>query len=125
METIVENFGNTHTDASFNGKYMNTLFHEAEAKIMQCCNANPETNIMIPIGTGATAAIEVTQKILGTYIPAETINQISAFVTFADIKDGLRKKGKLALVIVSEYEHHSNDITWRNQLCDVLHVPLG
>lgn len=41
------------------------------------------------------------------------------------MKKSLREKKQLPLVLITSYEHHSNEITWRNQLCDVKVVPLN
>lgn len=37
----------------------------------------------------------------------------------------MRETKTLPLVIISSYEHHSNEITWRHQLCDVKVVPMN
>jgi len=61
------------------------------------------------------------QKVLGTYIPPQTIKLLmqgldgmADLSTFDDIKAILRAKNVLPLVICSHYEHHSNEITWRD-----------
>lgn len=41
------------------------------------------------------------------------------------MKNKLRNQKQLPLIMVTNYEHHSNEITWRNQLCDVQVVPLN
>jgi selenocysteine lyase/cysteine desulfurase len=125
MESIKENYSNTHTEASHDGKIMNTLLKEAELVIMKLCNANPVTHSLVGAGSGCTGAIEFVQKILGTYIPPKTSQVLSEIITFKKIKDKLRKKKNLPMVIISGYEHHSNEITWRNQLCDVERVPFN
>ena len=125
FEGIVENYANTHTEASYDGKFMNKLFHEAEAKILTACNADPKTHSVLPLGTGATGAIEFVQKILGTYIPPRTRKSIEKVLNYEDLKTQMRKQGDLPLVIITAYEHHSNEVTWRNQLCDIEVIPLG
>lgn len=42
MEYMKENYSNTHTEASHDGKITNTLFHEAKEIILKSCNANSE-----------------------------------------------------------------------------------
>lgn len=125
FESILENYSNTHTEASYDGRFMNQLLHEAELKILKGCNADPKTHTVISTGTGATGAIEMVQKIIGTYIPPRTIKTIEGVYSWKNIKDKLRKKKELPLVIVTPYEHHSNEITWRNQLCDIDSLKLG
>lgn len=125
IESIVENYANTHTEASYDGKFMNRLLHEAELKILKGCNADPCTHTVLPFGTGATGSIEIVQMIFGTYIPPCAIKSINKVQSWDKIKQKLRNKKELPLVLVTAYEHHSNEITWRSQLCDTQVVNLG
>ena len=125
FDHIVENYANTHTEISYNGKFMNRLFHEAEESILKSVNAPGNQFTVIPLGTGATGAIMMVQKILGTYIPPKTKKLIGAIKSFDDIKNELRTRKELPLVIITAYEHHSNEVTWRYQLCDIKVVPLN
>lgn len=124
LESIAENYANTHAEASYDGKFMNKLFREAELKILKSCNADPLCHSVLPMGTGATGAIEFIQKIIGTYIPPKTARVIGNIIQDEELKANLREKGELPLVLVTSYEYHSNNVTWRNQLCDVKTVPL-
>ena len=124
MNTITENYSNTHTDASHDGKFMNTIFHQAESAILNSVKADPALHTVIPVGSGATGAIEMIQKILGTYIPPKTKQILSKVTNYSTVVSKLRELGELPLVIITGYEHHSNDITWRNQVCDVKTVEL-
>lgn len=124
LESIIENYANTHTEASYDGKFMNKLFHEAELKILKACNANPQHHSVLPVGTGATGGIEFVQKIIGTYIPPKTVKVISNIMCFNELKASLREKKELPLILLTAYEHHSNEITWRNQLCDIKVIQL-
>jgi selenocysteine lyase/cysteine desulfurase len=125
MDSITENYSNTHTEASHDGKIMNKLLKEAELNILKSCNADPKTHSLITVGTGSTGAIEFIQKILGTYIPPKSAQIISNVLTLDEIKLELKKAQNLTLVIISGYEHHSNEITWRNQVCDLKIVPFN
>jgi len=62
---------------------------------------------------------------LGTYFAPKSIENLRDIISFEKIKEKLRQKTKLPLVLVTAYEHHSNEITWRNQLCDVIEVSLN
>lgn len=124
INSIIENYSNTHTEASHDGKFMNHLFHQAEAAILASVHADPSTHSVIPSGSGATGAIEMVQKILGTYIPPKTSSNIGNAQSISAIKSQLRDMRKLSLVLITSYEHHSNEITWRNQICDVKVVGL-
>jgi len=134
MTKITELYSNTHTDASFVGSYMHNLLHQAEKMILKECKASVKDYFIISGGSGSTFGIEMAQKIFGTYLPPKVKEEIKHLLdpeghighagTFEDIKAKLRAKGILPLVITSSYEHHSNDITWRKQLCDIVLVPF-
>ena len=119
MVCIKENYANVHTTVSHDGRLMNTLFREAEEIILKACKADSKSHSLIPVGSGATGALEFIQKIIGTYIAPMTFESISSVQSLDRIKSELRCQGKLILVIVSIYEHHSNCLTWKNQLCDL------
>jgi len=40
------------------------------------------------------------------------------------VKAVLRGRGALPIVLVGGYEHHSNELSWRDGLCDYMRVPL-
>jgi selenocysteine lyase/cysteine desulfurase len=69
---------------------------------------------LIPCGTGATGAIKRFQELLGIYIPPATRQRFG--LNF----DSLEKP----LIIVGPFEHHSNEISYREALCDVIRIPL-
>jgi selenocysteine lyase/cysteine desulfurase len=128
MMKVEELYANTHTETSYTGAYMNTLLNNAEDQIMKECNASKEDYFIIGGGSGSTYAIEMTQKILGTYLPPQTRENLRGVIgdenCLSALKDRLRERSELPLVIVSGYEHHSNEITWRKQLCDVVAAPF-
>lgn len=118
----LEKFANTHTENSHTGAYMSHLLNESYKLIMDACNADLRDYFILAQGQGTTMAIEMTQKILGTYMPPGTIDRMGS--SYTELKNKLREDNKLPLVIVGPYEHHSNVITWRNQLCDVKELDL-
>jgi len=130
MAKIQEFYANTHTDSSYVGAHMHQLLHQAEEIILRECNASPSDYFIIDGGAGSTYGIEMAQKILGTYVPPKVkeyfkyIHDGDKQMDFEALKDKLREQNILPLVVVGPYEHHSNEITWRKQLCDVVEVPF-
>lgn len=59
MEHIKENYSNTHTESSHDGKITNSLFEEAKKIILKFCNTSNKTHSLISVGTGCTGAIEL------------------------------------------------------------------
>jgi len=132
LTKIEEMYANPHMDASQSGVHMHYLLNQAENIILKECQASPEDYCLITGGGGSTYAIEMVQRICGTYLPPKVKEQLEKLAdsgsnqnyTFEGIKNKLREKGILPIVMISLYEHHSNEITWRKQLCDIIQVPF-
>lgn len=108
---IQKSYANTHTEDDFTGSYMTRLLHEALDSIKISLNAND--NYIIPVGSGATGAINKLSQILGVYIPPFTKENVSYEI-----------KGSNPVVFVSPYEHHSNELIWRESISDVVKIEL-
>ena len=116
---LQRHYANTHTEDDMTGRSMTHLLHSAEETIKECVNAGSEYKI-INVGTGATGAINKLQQILGVYLPPATRKSLeeNLSIDFSDLKD------KLPVVFVGPYEHHSNEISWRDGLCQIAEVGL-
>lgn len=135
--TIQESYANTHTEDDITGKGTTELLHLAEKKIKKAVNGN-ESTCIIAAGTGATGAITKLQQILGVYIPATTKDWLSTLIgRFSDLEldqnegtafNTLQSKfdsffdRSRPVVFVSSYEHHSNEVTWRETLAEVVTI---
>ncbi|KAA3641597.1 MAG: aminotransferase class V-fold PLP-dependent enzyme [Proteobacteria bacterium] len=116
---LQRNYANTHTEDDMTGRSMTQLLEEAEQQIKDAVGANKDDRI-ICVGTGATGAITKLQQILGTYLPPATRAQIEAS---ADC-DLNKIKALAPVVFLGPYEHHSNEISWRDGLCEVVELDL-
>lgn len=67
---------------------------------------------ILPTGTGATGAIKKFQELMGLYIPPRTRARYEV-----NPKD-------IPVVFVGPYEHHSNEISFREALCEVVRITL-
>ncbi len=121
-------YANAHTEDSLTGRTATHLLHEAEAAIKKALNAGPEGKVVC-VGTGSTAAIHKLQEILGIAIPPATLRDLGERLreTLGDaaadrLAADLRERGPV--VFVGPYEHHSNEVTWREGLCTVVEVGL-
>ncbi len=134
LTTLLQCYANTHTEDDFTGKTMTTLLHEAEHEIKRCVNAGASGKIIFN-GTGATGGITKLQQIIGVYWPPATKKRINDYLKEPLINADARKKKchtaflksidkKLPLVFVGPYEHHSNEIMWRQTFCEVIEIPL-
>jgi selenocysteine lyase/cysteine desulfurase len=134
MLYLQQYYANTHTEDDFTGKIMTTLMHQAEKEIKQAVNAGKCGKIIF-CGSGATAAITKLQQILGVYWPPATEKRMEAFINSCleryQYKNGECHQKLLnhietnkPIVFIGPYEHHSNEIMWRETLCDVVEIPL-
>jgi selenocysteine lyase/cysteine desulfurase len=106
-------YANTHTEDSATGAHSTRLTHWAGQYIKQQLGASQFSIIFC--GTGCTAAIKRMQEILGMTVPS-TLRQ-RVLDTFAP--------HERPVVFVGPYEHHSNEVSWRESLAEVVEVPLG
>ena len=109
-------YANSHTEDSLTGRTATGLLHDAEAAIKRCVGAGPGGKV-ICCGTGATGATHKLQQILGIAIPPATRDRIR-------LRDGALDLDEQPVVFVGPFEHHSNEVTWREGLCTVVEVPL-
>ncbi len=129
LESLQRNYANTHTEDDITGRSMTALLHEAEDTIKSALNAGTDGRI-IAVGTGASGAIDKLQQVLGVACPPATHDFINH--TLDEFMGSERREEFEALlrqrqpVIYSgPYEHHSNEISWRQGLATVVTVDLA
>jgi selenocysteine lyase/cysteine desulfurase len=123
-DQVLTRYANTHTEASATGAQTGALREEARAIIARSVGAGPE-HVVIFCGSGATAAVNKLAGILGLRIPEGLDDRyaLSDHIPAAD----------RPVIFVGPYEHHSNELPWRESVADVVeiasdhtgHVDLG
>jgi selenocysteine lyase/cysteine desulfurase len=108
-------YANTHTAISTTGRTMTRLREEARRTIARCVNASSE-DVVLFVGSGATAAANKLVGLLGLRIP-EPLERRYA-LSRAIPPD------ERPVVLVSPYEHHSNELPWLESVADVIAVGL-
>ncbi len=134
IQKMLQFYANTHTEDDFTGKTMTHLLHEAEHIIKEAVNAGPKGKIIFT-ESGTTGGIVKLQQILGVYWPPATREKVNSFLDSCLDRFPDRDSCNLALrtyinkskpiVFVGPYEHHSNEIMWRQTLCDIVEIPLN
>jgi len=109
LETL---YANPHTEDSTTGRASGQWLREAEAIIKRCVNAGSD-DVLIATAAGATGAIHKLQEVLGVNLPPATAERLGHPV----VNDG-------PIVFVGPYEHHSNELSWRESLAEVVTIPL-
>jgi len=128
LQSLQRTYANTHTEDDTTGRNMTQLLHEAEDAIKAAVNAGPDGRV-IAIGTGATGAINKLQQILGVYCPPATRalidGQLDACLG-AERRQAFdaHLRAHQPVVFVGPFEHHSNEVSWREGLATVVEVRL-
>lgn len=107
-QQILPFYANTHSEASFTGRRMNQLQQSARQIIHSSVGGGSE-DVVIALGSGSTAAINRIVGVLG----------LRASTTDAIIPEDQR-----AVVFVGPFEHHSNELPWRESTADVVRIGL-
>lgn len=128
LARLMSIYANTHTEDDVTGRSMTTLLHEAEARIKTRVNAGPGGRV-VGTGTGATGAIARMQQIIGVALAPAARRNLDALLGRHLGARGLREfrdfcRCHQPVVFVGPYEHHSNEVSWRESLATVIEVRL-
>ncbi len=110
-EHVLPFYANTHTESSSTG-LQTTLFREDARKQIHDSVGGSEEDVVIFCGSGATGAINTLVTILNIRIPADLDKRyhLSEHIP----------AGERPVVFVGPYEHHSNELPWRESIADVV-----
>jgi len=122
-------YANSHTEDDTSGRVTTELLAQAEARIKQAVNAGPDGRI-IACGTGATGAIDRMQQLVGVKLPAASRMLLEGLVEgFFGRQEAVAFEAYCRqhqpVVFVGPYEHHSNEISWRESLATVVEVAMA
>jgi len=123
IQNIQRNYANTHTEDDISGRSMTHLLEQAERSIKDSVNAGPD-GCIVSIGSGATGAIDKLQQIVGVALPPATRLNLNAMLRSHLGETALDACGDYLrahqpVVFVGPYEHHSNEVSWRESLATV------
>lgn len=113
-DEVLPRYANTHTESSGTGLQTTRLREDARARIKAAVNADDQT-CLIFCGSGSTAAVNKMIGILNLRIPADL-----------DARYGLSSlipPQERPVVFIGPYEHHSNELPWRESIADVVPIP--
>jgi selenocysteine lyase/cysteine desulfurase len=113
-DEVLPLYANTHTEASATGLATTRLREEAREAVRAAAGAGPDTAVIF-CGSGATAAIDKLVGVLQLRIPADL-----------DARFGLSghiPTEQRPVVLVGPYEHHSNELAWRETIAEVVRIP--
>ncbi len=111
---VLPTYANTHTEASSTGRQTTRLREEAR-RIIRDAAGGDESTVVIFTGSGSTGAINKLIGILGLRVPAAL-----------DDTYQLREQipaDRRPVVFIGPFEHHSNELPWRESIADVVTIP--
>ena len=111
---ILKTYANTHSEASEHARITSEYYEKAKIGLKNLLELDDKF-YLFACGFGATAAIKKFQELMGIYIPP---------MSREFLKLDIKSLENLPLVLISPYEHHSNEISYRAGLCEVKRVPL-
>ena len=113
-DAVLPLYANTHTESSGTGLQTTRFREEARRLVLEGCGGDPERHAVIFCGSGSTAAINRLVDILNVRLPADL-----------DARWNLRAAippAQRPVVFIGPYEHHSNELPWRESLADVVTI---
>ena len=117
---IERSYANTHTEDDYSGKRLTSLLKKAERTIKDLVNAGPGGRI-IAVGSGSTGALQKLQEIIGVYIPPLTRERLGE----PAVRGFGRPDPRKPVVFIGPYEHHTNELMWREAFAEVVVVRLA
>ena len=112
-EAVLPLYANTHTETSGTG-LQTTRFREEARSIIRHAVGASDDHAVIFAGSGSTGAIDKLVTILGLRIPRPL-----------DEAHGLADRipaSQRPVVFIGPYEHHSNELPWRESIADVVTI---
>jgi selenocysteine lyase/cysteine desulfurase len=112
---VLPTYANTHTETSGTGLQTTHFREEAREIVRRAVNATEEDAVIF-CGAGATAAVDKLVRILNLDIPHDLDASYGLSEQIPDVER--------PIVFVGPYEHHSNELPWRESIAEVVAIDL-
>ncbi len=112
-DEVLPGYANTHTESSGTGLQTTRLREDARELIREAVGGDDETVVLFA-GSGCTGAIAKLIGVLGLRIPSvlEDAHHLTDHISPTD----------RPVVFTGPYEHHSNELPWRESIADVVTI---
>jgi selenocysteine lyase/cysteine desulfurase len=113
-DAVLPLYANTHTESSGTGLQTSRYREEARRLVLEGVGGDPGRHAVVFCGSGSTAAINRLVDVLNLRLPADL-----------DDRWDLRSRippGQRPVVFIGPYEHHSNELPWRESIADVVMI---
>jgi len=112
-DEVLPRYANTHTESSGTGLQTTRLREDARRIVHDAVGGDDETCVIF-CGSGSTGAVDKLIGILGIRVPSSL-----------EDSHGLSKAippEERPVVFVGPFEHHSNELPWRESVADVIEI---
>jgi selenocysteine lyase/cysteine desulfurase len=113
-DEVLPSYANTHTESSGTGLQTTRLREDARQIIRDAVGGDDETAVIFA-GSGTTGAVAKLVGVLGLRIPSALEDRHSLLRHIPE--------QERPVVFIGPYEHHSNEIPWRESVADVVVIP--
>jgi len=113
IQEVLTTYANTHSEFASDARTTSFYYDIARENLKKYLDLEKDF-VLLPCGTGATGAIKKFQELLGLYIPPATRARFNIDY------DSIEKP----LIVIGPFEHHSNEISYREAICDTIRIPL-
>jgi selenocysteine lyase/cysteine desulfurase len=114
-QAVLPLYGNTHTESSGTGLQTTRFREDARAIIRDAVGANAAEHVVLFAGSGSTGAIDRLIDCLEIRLPADLDDRY-------DLRAHIPARDR-PVVFIGPYEHHSNELPWRESLADMVVIP--
>ena len=113
-DEVLPRYANTHTESSGTGLQTTRLREDARRIIRDAVGGDDDTVVMFA-GSGCTGAIDKLVGMLGLRVPSNLEDRYHFAESIAP--------HQRPVVFIGPYEHHSNELVWRESIADVVVIP--
>jgi selenocysteine lyase/cysteine desulfurase len=113
-EAVLPLYANTHTESSGTG-LQTTRFREEARRLVRDGVGGDDRHVVLFVGSGSTGAVDRMIDVLQLRLPhdLDARYDLAARIPAAE----------RPVVFVGPYEHHSNELPWRESIADVVTIP--
>lgn len=110
-DEVMPLYANTHTETSTTGLQTTRFREDARRTILDALHGTKD-DVVIFCGSGATGAVNKLIDILNLRLPADLDDRYGL--------SSLIPENERPVVLIGPYEHHSNELPWRETIADVV-----
>jgi selenocysteine lyase/cysteine desulfurase len=108
---VLPYYANTHTESCITGLQTMRFREDARELIKRACGGGP-ADVLIFCGSGSTAAVNKLIDVLNLRLPPDLARRYALLDAIPE--------AERPVVFVGPYEHHSNELPWRESIADVV-----